>query len=53
MIFGKALADRGQKDRTYFPELDNTDVEILVLFLVALISNIGLLTAEALDGEPN
>ena len=53
MIFGIALADRGQKDRTYFPELENIDVEILVLSLVALISNIGLLTAEALADDPN
>ena len=28
-------------------------MEILVLYSVALISNIGLLTAEALTGEPN
>ena len=31
----------------------NIGVEILVLSSVALKSNIGLLTAEALTGEPN
>ena len=31
----------------------NIGLEILVLSSVALISNIGLLTAEALTGEPN
>ena len=35
------------------PDPDNIGVEILVLSSVALISNIGLLTAEALTGEPN
>ena len=37
----------------FFPDPDNICVEILVLYLVALISNIGLLTEEALAGEPN
>ena len=32
---------------------DNIGVEILVLYSVALISNVGILTAEALTGEPN
>ena len=32
---------------------NNIGVEILVLSSVALISNIGLLIAEALTGEPN
>ena len=53
MIFGEALADREPKDRTFFPDPDNIGVEILVLYSVALISNIGLLTAEELTGEPN
>ena len=35
------------------PDPDNIGVEILVLYSVALISNVGLLTAEALTGEPN
>ena len=35
------------------PDPDNIGVEILVLSLVALISNIGLLTEEALTDEPN
>ena len=35
------------------PDTDNIGVEILVLSSVALISNIGLLTAESLTGEPN
>ena len=33
--------------------LDNIDVQILVFSSVALISNIGLLTEEALSGEKN
>ena len=37
----------------FFPDPDNIGVEILLLFSVALISNIGLPTAEALTGEPN
>ena len=35
------------------PDTDNIGVEILVLSSVALISNTGLLTAEALTGKPN
>ena len=38
---------------TFLPDPDNIGVVILVLYSVALISNIGLLTAEALSGEPN
>ena len=39
--------------RTFLPDLDNIGVKILILSSLALISNIGLLTAEALTGEPN
>ena len=35
------------------PDIDIIGVEILVLYSVDLISNIGLLIAEALTGEPN
>ena len=35
------------------PDSDNMGVEILFLSSVALISNIGLLTAEELTSEPN
>ena len=38
---------------TFLPYTDNICVEILVLSSVALISNIGLLTAEVLTSEPN
>ena len=37
----------------FLPDPNNIGVEILVLSSLALISNIGLLTAEALTGEPN
>ena len=51
--FGEALAAREPKDTTFFTGPDNIGVEILVWYSVALISNIGLLTAKALTGEPN
>ena len=50
---GEALAAREPKDRIFFIDLDNIGVEVLALYSLALISNIGLLTAEALIGEPN
>ena len=53
LLFGEALVAREPKDRTFFTDPDNIGVEILVLSSVDLISNIGLLTAEALTGEPN
>ena len=53
MLFGEALASREPKDRTFLPYPDNIGVEILVLHSMALVSNIGLLTAETLTGEPN
>ena len=53
LLFGKALAAREPKDMTLLPDPDNIGEEILVLSSVALISNIGLLTSEALTGEPN
>ena len=53
MLFGEALAYREPKDTTFLHDIYNIGVEILVLSSVALISNIGLLTAEALTGETN
>ena len=47
------LASREPKDVMFFPDPDNIGVVILVFSSVALISNIGLLTAEAVPGEPN
>ena len=35
------------------PDPDNIDVEIIIFSSVSLISNIGSLTAEALNDEPN
>ena len=53
MIFGGELASREPKDVMFFPDPDNIGVVILVFSSVALISNIGLLTEEAVPGEPN
>ena len=53
MVFGKALVAREPNDRTFLPDPYNIGVEILVLFSVALISNIVLLKAEAITCEPN
>ena len=54
MIFGEALASREPKDRNPPPpDPYNIDVEILLLYSVALISNVGLLTSEALYSESN
>ena len=53
LIFGASLAANEPKDRTFLPDLDNIGLKILFLLSVALISNIGLLKAEALTGEPN
>ena len=53
LLFVEALAAREPKYRTFFPHPYNIGVEILVLSSVVLISNIGLLTAEALTGELN
>ena len=48
------LASREPKDRTFFPDTDpNVGVEILFLSSVALISNMGLLAADAITVEPN
>ena len=53
MLFKEALVYIEPKDRTFLPNTDNIGVEILVLYSVKLISNMGLITAEALTGEPN
>ena len=53
LLFCEALASREPKDTTFLLYLDNINVEILILYPVALISNIYLLTAESLTGEPN
>ena len=53
MLFGKVLASIEPNNRTFLTDTDNKGVEILVLYSVALVSNIGLITAEALTGEPN
>ena len=53
LIFGKALVSRELKYRTFLTDPYNIGVEVLVLSSVVLISNIGLLTAEVLTGEPN
>ena len=53
LIIGKALADRETKDRTFLPDPDNIGVVILVFSSLAFISNIYLLTAETITGEPN
>ena len=37
----------------FLPDLDNIGVEILFLSSMDLVSNIGLLTADALTSEPN
>ena len=47
------LAAIEPEDSTFLTDPYNIGVEILALSSVALISNIGLLTAEALTGEPN
>ena len=41
------------KDRTFLPDIDEIGVEILFLSSMDLVSNIGLLTADALTSEPN
>ena len=51
--FGEVLAAIEPKDIPFLPYPDNICEEILVLYSVALISTIGLLTADALTGEPN
>ena len=53
LIFGEDLAAREPKHAEFLTEPDNIGAEILVLYSVSLISNIGLLTSEALTGEPN
>ena len=53
LIFGEELAAIAPKERKFLPDLDNIGVEILFLLSLALISNIGLLTEEAITGEPN
>ena len=53
LLFGGVLASREPKNGKFLPDPDNIGVEILLLSSVALISNIGLLTTEALSGEPN
>ena len=53
MLFWKALAYREPKDRMFLPDPDNIGVEILVFSPVVLISNIVLLRAEEITGEPN
>ena len=47
------LSAREPKDGTFLPHPDNLGVKILVLSSVDLISNIGLLTSDALTGKPN
>ena len=50
---GETLSAREPKGRILLTDPDNIGIEILILYSVALISNIVLLTAEALTGEPN
>ena len=52
-LFGEALASIESKDMMFFIDTENIGVEILFLYSVALISNIGLLTSEGLTIEPN
>ena len=47
------LASREVKDTTRLPDTDNKGVEIFFLSSFALISNTGLIKAEALTGKPN
>ena len=53
LVFREALSAREPKEGTFLPDTDNIGVEMLFLSSVALISNIGLLTVEALTGKPN
>ena len=50
LIFGDAIAAKEPNNTMFLPDPDNIGVGILVLSSVDLISNIGLLTAEALPG---
>ena len=52
LIFGEALTVREPKDGAFLTDPDNVSIEMLVLYSVTLISNIGLLPSEALTGEP-
>ena len=53
MLFGEVIASREPKETIVLPDPDNIGVLTLVLHSLALISNICLLTEEALTGEPN
>ena len=50
---GEALEAREAKDRTFLPDTENIGEEVLVLYSMASISNIGFLTEEAHTSEPN
>ena len=49
----RILQTGNQRGRTFFPDIDNIGIKILVLSSVDLISNNGILTSKAPTGEPN